>query len=106
MLQKNEERCSNKILTFVQPADMGKWSVMVKRIIKKIKRDPTEDFDTEYVDIDTLLNMYMEQFRIFKRMMQKRLRTQFNRVVPQALGAEEPTEVSVDNVSSIMSNVA
>ena len=42
---------------------MTKWNMMVKRIIKSIKRNETDDFDTEYVDVDALLNMYVDYFR-------------------------------------------
>ena len=63
MQQKNEERISSKLLTFVLPTDMTKWNMTVKRIIKKIKRDPSDDYDTEYVDVDQLLAMYVEWFR-------------------------------------------
>jgi len=63
MQQKNEERISQKLLTFVLPTDMTKWNMTVKRIIKKIKRDPSDDYDTEYVDVDQLLGMYVEWFR-------------------------------------------
>lgn len=80
MVQKNEERATNKVLTFIQPTDMAKWNIQVKRIIKKIKKDPSDDFDTEYVDIDALLGMYMDYFRLFKKQMQKKLTTQFTRV--------------------------
>lgn len=59
---------------------MAKWNITVKRLIKKIKKDPSDDFDTEYVDIDALLGMYIEYFKLFKTQMQKRITTQFKRV--------------------------
>ena len=67
MMQKAEERASSKLLTFVLPTDMTKWNMTVKRIIKKIKKDPSDDFDTEYVDVDALLKMYADWFVQFKR---------------------------------------
>jgi hypothetical protein len=67
MQQKIEERISQKLLTFVPPTDMSKWNMTVKRIIKKIKRDPSDDYDTEYVDVDQLLGMYMDSFRTYKK---------------------------------------
>ncbi len=39
----------------------------IKRIVKTLKRNPNDDFDTDYVDVDSLLNMYMESFRMFKK---------------------------------------
>ena len=62
MMQKAEERASAKLLTFVLPTDMTKWNMTVKRIVKKIKKDPSDDFDTEYVDVDALLKMYTDWF--------------------------------------------
>ena len=67
MMQKAEERSSAKLLTFVLPTDMTKWNMTVKRIIKKIKKDPADDYDTEYIDVDALLKMYCEWFLVFKK---------------------------------------
>ena len=52
---------------------MAKWSMKIRKIQKKMKQLPTDDFDTEFVDIDAVLIMYMEEFRSSKRVMQKRL---------------------------------
>ena len=71
MLQKVEERFTSKLLPFVLPTDLTKWNLMVKRTIKKIKRDPGDEYDTEYVDVDTLLSMYIDEFRKFKKAQQK-----------------------------------
>ena len=77
MMQKTEERASAKLLTFVLPTDMTKWNMTVKRIIKKIKKDPADDYDTEYIDVDALLKMYIEWFTTFKKSQQKKLVKQF-----------------------------
>lgn len=45
------------------PTDMTKWNMMVKRVIKSIKKNEGDDFDTDYVDVDSLLNMYVDYFR-------------------------------------------
>ena len=45
---------------------MTKWNMTVKRLIKKIKKDPADDYDTEYVDVDALLKMYCDWFTQFK----------------------------------------
>ena len=63
MQQKNEERVSGKLLTFVLPTDMTKWNMMVKRIVKSIKKNESDDFDTDYIDVDSLLQMYLDYFR-------------------------------------------
>jgi len=41
--------------------------MMVKRIIKSIKKNEGDDFDTDYVDVDSLFNMYVDYFRQFKK---------------------------------------
>ena len=45
---------------------MTKWKIGVKRMIKKIKKDPSDDYDTEYVDVDILMTMYVDWFKSFK----------------------------------------
>lgn len=102
MLQKVEERFTSKLLPFVLPTDLTKWNLLVKRTIKKIKRDPGDEYDTEYVDVDTLLSMYIDEFRKFKKAQQKQLTKQFSRVVSNN---ESRNEVSFDNVQSIMENL-
>jgi len=42
---------------------MAKWSQKVRQIYKKMKQNPTDDFDTEFADVDVVLLMYMEEFR-------------------------------------------
>ena len=53
----------------------------MKRIIKCRKKDPSDDYDTEYLDVDSLLNMYLEYFRAQKRKQQKALQKQFLRTM-------------------------
>lgn len=63
MMQKNEERITGKLLPFQQPSDTTKWNSSVKRIIKSLKKNESDDFDTDYVDVDALLNLYIEYFK-------------------------------------------
>ena len=71
-------------------------------MIKKIKKDPSDDYDTEYVDVDVLMTMYVDWFKSFKVQQQQKLMKQFQRVID---GAGESSELSIDNISSIMSNL-
>ena len=101
MKRNLEERMTSKLLTFVLATDMTKWNMHVTRIIKKLKQDPNDDYDTEYVDVDQLLSMYLEWFKIYKRTQQKNLSKQFQRVI-RGNDQVGKAECSVDNVSSIM----
>lgn len=53
----------------------------MRRILKKIKTDSLDDHDTEYIDIDTLLAMYLEEYKNTKRNIQKKLQKQFTRYI-------------------------
>ena len=39
----------------------------IRKIQKKMKQDPKDDFDTDFVDIDIIIQMYMEEYRAAKR---------------------------------------
>ena len=54
MALKSEEKIQHRLMgAFMSSTkDTNKWSIEIKRIIKKIKLHPQDDFDTEYVDID------------------------------------------------------
>ena len=100
MMQKNEERITSKLLPFQQPSDTTKWNSSVKRIIKSLKKNESDDFDTDYVDVDALLNLYVEYFKQLKQKQQTRLKKHFMRLV---INADTNNEISVDNMQSIMS---
>ena len=72
--------------------------IEVRRIIKSIKRDPSDDFDTEYVDVDTLLNMYMNQFKEYKQKNQKDLRSKFKNV---PTNEQQRTEISAEKMQEL-----
>ena len=46
---------------------MSSWVLKIRRACKKIKVNELDDFDTEYLDLDQLLGMYLEEFRNIKR---------------------------------------
>ena len=71
MKRNLEERMTSKLLTFVLATDMTKWNMHVTRIVKKLKQDPNDDYDTEYVDVDVLLGMYLDWFKIYKKTQRK-----------------------------------
>ena len=81
MKRNLEERMTSKLLTFVLATDMTKWNMQITRIVKKLKQDPNDDYDTEYVDVDVLLGMYLDWFKIYKKTQQKNLSKQIQRVI-------------------------
>jgi hypothetical protein len=46
---------------------MQKWNTKVKRHMKKIKVDEHDDFDTDFIEMDKLLDLYIQEFRENKR---------------------------------------
>jgi hypothetical protein len=67
--QQTEDRISSKLLTFVPAEDMNKWGNKIRRNVKKIKATPLDDYDTDYVDIDVLLRLYIEEFALAKHQL-------------------------------------
>ena len=72
---KTEERVSSKLLTFILPNQMTKWNMAIQRFVVKIKLDPMDDFDQDYIDVDVLLHKYLELFLNTKKTYQKNLLT-------------------------------
>lgn len=35
--------------------------------MKKMKTTPLDDFETDYIDVDQLLNMYLDEFKAKKK---------------------------------------
>jgi len=48
-------------------SESTKWTNKVKRNLKKVKQNPLDDFDTDFIDIDMLMTMYNTEFREAKR---------------------------------------
>lgn len=59
IMSKHAARMSEKLLTFLKKG-LQKWKIILGNVIKRIKKDQSDDFDTEYVDIDTLLALYLQ----------------------------------------------
>ena len=57
----------------MNPAELSGWGVKIRRACKKIKINDMDDFDTDYIDMDQLLLMYLEEYRSNKRNTTKRV---------------------------------
>lgn len=52
---------------------LEKWKQKITSNIKKIKVNPLEDAETEYVDLDIILNYYVDEYRTIKKDNQRAL---------------------------------
>lgn len=62
-----EEQVTKGVLVWFSEQDLRKWYHRVRRHIKRIKSKPTDDVESEYVDIDVLLNLYIEEFKLKRK---------------------------------------
>jgi hypothetical protein len=79
--------------------DLNKWSIEIKRITKKVKLNPNDDFDTEYVDIDQLMQLYMENYKSVKAEGQKNVLKKLTRKLQET---ENRSELSIDLVKNVL----
>ena len=99
--RNHEERISQKLLTFILSTDISRFGSQVNRIVKKIKQNPDDEFDTEYVDVDHLMSMYVEQFKLHKKQLQKNIQKQFERWTEGERSGQH-VECTVEKVTRIM----
>lgn len=59
---KHHEKIATKIIPLIKggTADLQKWHVSIRRIIKRIKRGETE---IEYLDLDLVVAMMLQAFK-------------------------------------------
>ena len=72
-----EEQSTPLLITWFNEQDSKKWFHKVRRNIKKIKTTALDDFETDYIDIDVLLGLYMEEFKNKKKSNQKNIAKTF-----------------------------
>lgn len=62
-----QDGISKKLLTpFVSDRQFQKWTQKVKTAIKRTKLSELDDNESEYIDIDLLLVMFVEEFKTSK----------------------------------------
>ena len=52
------------MLFFVAPEAMSKFMKQIEHSTQRFRKNPKDAFDTEYICVDKLLFLYMEQFKI------------------------------------------
>ena len=65
-LIESKEGYSSKVLKFMPSVEFSKWNARTRRAFQKIKKDEFSDVDHEYIDIDEVLGLYMEEFSFYK----------------------------------------
>jgi len=50
-----------------------KFSPKIRRLLRKIKTNELDDFDLEFIDIDLLMQMYIDEFKSFRKSTVKRI---------------------------------
>jgi len=77
-----QEGLAKKILApFVENQQMFKWAQKIKSAVKRTKLSELDDNDSEYLDIDNLLSLFLEEFKTVKKAFSKILNKQFGRVI-------------------------
>ena len=66
----HQQKHSLKLLTFLyceKDRDTIRWSTMVKSCIKKIRISSLDTNETEFVDLDYVLNLYLEEYKMLRK---------------------------------------
>lgn len=57
-----EERTSFKVLSYISSQEMTRWNRSMESCLVKMKTDPTDDWESDYVDFDRLVQKYIDHF--------------------------------------------
>jgi len=91
------------VLTFVQK-EMPKFRMKINKIIMRMKDNNLDDYDTEYVDIDMMLQMYLEEFRAAKRDNMVKLSKYYKTTMQEQLKENDSAMLTFANVTKINSD--
>lgn len=81
------DRVANKIITLIRGSggDIQKWNLKVRRLSKRIKNKGGQEGD--YLDLDLIISMLMEEYKASRAMIAKDLERQFSRLYPRGKNA-------------------
>jgi len=77
LMYEHEENATQALITWFGEEDNRKWFNRVRKSMKRIKINPTDEQETELIDIDILLEMYVEEFQGRKKKILKDLQKEF-----------------------------
>ena len=71
---------------------MDRFSGKVRQNIKKIKVNALDEAETDFIDLDTVLNYYIDEFRLLKK---KKMQT-ISKVIEKQIRANEHEEIELN----------
>lgn len=63
-----EEETTQSLMTWFEEKENKKWQHKIRKISKRYKANVTDDFETEFIDIDSLLDLYIEEYQTKKKL--------------------------------------
>ena len=87
------------MLTFRAKHDGWASKFKSSSIVKSIKKNESDDFDTEYVDVDGLLWTYVECYQKYMRDRRVKMHTEY---MKQMANLESRDEITLDNIESTL----
>jgi hypothetical protein len=85
-------------MTWFTEQESRKWFHKIRRNLKRFKAKPDDDFESEFVDVDILLDLYVEEYVTKKKQNLKELQKEFMR---QYAGRKDGT-FSTDEIDKII----
>ena len=75
-----EEEATQSLMTWFEEKENKKWQHKIRKISKRYKANVTDDFETEFIDIDSLLDLYIEEYQTKKKLNLKNFQNEFVRL--------------------------
>jgi hypothetical protein len=71
---KHHDKVSNKIMPMIKGpcGDLQKWNLKVRRMVKRLKSKQTGQ-EGDYLDLDIILAMMMDEYKNQRRLFQRDL---------------------------------
>ena len=63
-----EEVLTPILLPWLSDQDQRKWFHKVRRNVKKLRARPSDEFETDFIDLDHLLSLFCEEFKLKKKL--------------------------------------
>jgi len=77
LLYQDEENATQALITWFGEEDNRKWFNRVRKSMRRIKVNASDEQETELIDIDALLEMYIEEYQTRKKKILKDLQREF-----------------------------
>ena len=97
---QQEARQTQKVMNFLygeKDRDIPRWLKQVKTIIRKIKINPADEQEVDFVDVDALLKLYMQEYFALRKKIQKNIIFEFKNFM-----SSTDEDICVEQVNSIL----